>query len=131
MLFGALPPRAFGPDLLRRSITHKLQLGLYGDMPRWVRSELDQRIKSSEKNSPGRIALPRRIKPGSILVREWKTKIHRVTVLDSGFSWEDRRYDTLSEIAREITGTRWNGPRFFGLRAGTPSQVSSSSAQPR
>src|ERR1700676_4225921 len=65
----------------------------------------------------GRIVLPRRIKPGSVLVREWKGKSHRVTVLADGFVYDGDTYGHLSEIAVLITGTRWNGPRFFGLRS--------------
>lgn len=60
--------------------------------------------------------MPRRIKPGAILVREWKGKTHRVSVLKEGFAFEGKPYSSLSEIARSITGARWNGPRFFGLR---------------
>lgn len=120
VLFGGAPPRAFGPDLLRRSIAFKLQAQVQGDLPRWARTELDQLTKASARNSTARITLPRRIKPGSVLVREWKSKVHRVTVLDDGFFWDDRRYESLSEIARVITGTRWNGPRFFGLRTKSP-----------
>jgi hypothetical protein len=56
------------------------------------------------------------LKPGTILVREWKGRSHRVMVVDGGFAWNGRTYDSLSKIARAITGTRWNGPRFFGLR---------------
>ena len=62
--------------------------------------------------------LPRRIKPGAILVREWKKASYRVTVLEDGFAYEGKTYESLSEIARLITGTRWNGPKFFGLRNG-------------
>src|SRR6266436_4228107 len=60
--------------------------------------------------------LPRRIKPGSELVRTWKRKTYRVMVMADGFAHEGRTFTSLSEIASEITGTRWNGPRFFGLR---------------
>jgi hypothetical protein len=67
--------------------------------------------------SNGRIVLPRRIKPGAILVRQWKGQSHRVTVLEDGFAYQGKPYESLSEIARLITGTRWNGPKFFGLRA--------------
>ena len=66
--------------------------------------------------APGKLVLPRRIKPGAILVREWKGKSHRVTVLPDGFAYEGETFRSLSEIARRITGGRWNGPRFFGLR---------------
>jgi hypothetical protein len=65
----------------------------------------------------GRLELPRRIKPGSELVRTWKGKSYRVMVLADGFSHEGERFTSLSEIASKITGTNWNGPRFFGLRS--------------
>ena len=54
--------------------------------------------------------------PGTMLVREWDRKSHRVMVLADGFAWNGQSYDSLSKIAFAITGTRWNGPRFFGLR---------------
>ena len=54
--------------------------------------------------------------PGSVLMREWNGVTHRILVLDEGFSWNAQRYSSLSEIALRITGTRWSGPRFFGLR---------------
>lgn len=55
-------------------------------------------------------------------MREWKGKSHRVMVLQDGFAYEGKPYGSLSEIARFITGSRWNGPRFFGLRNQTPEQ---------
>jgi hypothetical protein len=55
---------------------------------------------------------------GTQLIREWRGIEHRVTVLADGFEWEGRRYKSLSAVTRAITGTRWNGPVFFGLRAG-------------
>ena len=58
----------------------------------------------------------RELSPGTVLTREWDDQHHRVTVCDGGFVWEGRPYRSLSEIAKVITGTRWNGPRFFGLR---------------
>jgi hypothetical protein len=54
--------------------------------------------------------------PGTVLVREWNQRSQRVMVMDDGFAWNGQRYDSLSEVAFAITGTRWNGPRFFGLR---------------
>jgi len=59
---------------------------------------------------------PIRIKPGTRLVREWQGERHEVTVLEKRFAYKNRQFDSLSEIAREITGTRWSGPVFFGLR---------------
>lgn len=116
-LFFALPPTAFGPDLLRRSIAQKLQEDAFGKLSSSVRRELDRIISAMERAPDGRIVPPRRIKPGCVLVRDWKGKSHRVSVLDQGFGYDGATYSSLSEIARQITGTRWNGPRFFGLRA--------------
>lgn len=116
LIFKSDPPDAFGPDLLRRSIAQKLQEDAYGGLDRATARFLSQLIAQGAKNN-GKIVVPRRIKPGAVLVREWKGKSHRVTVLAEGFSFEDKPYESLSEIARTITGTRWNGPRFFGLRS--------------
>ena len=56
--------------------------------------------------------------PGTVLVREWDRQSQRVMVMADGFAWNGRTYDSLSKVAFAITGTKWNGPRFFGLRAG-------------
>jgi len=113
--FKSEPPKAFGPDLLRRSIAHRIQEDAYGGLDR-ATARLLQQLKTQMRTTPGKIVLPRRIKAGAVLVRKWKGHSHRVTVLDEGFTYEGKTYDSLSVIARLITGTRWNGPRFFGLR---------------
>jgi Protein of unknown function (DUF2924) len=76
-------------------------------------------VKACDAKLDGKIVLPRRIKPGSVLVRQWKGKSHRVMVLADGFAYDGNTFSNLSEIAVLITGTRWNGPRFFGLRSKT------------
>jgi hypothetical protein len=116
--FKSAPPSAFGPDLLRRSIAHKIQENAYGGLDAPTTRLLNQLIPQHGA-APGKLVLPRRIKSGAILVRHWKKETHRVTVLENGFAYAGKTYDSLSEIARLITGTRWNGPRFFGLRSGT------------
>ncbi|MCK1474154.1 DUF2924 domain-containing protein [Bradyrhizobium sp. 197] len=113
------PPKAFGPDLLRRSIAQRIQEKAYGGLPAATQRLLDQLVKAAAAKPNGRLELPRRIKPGSELVRTWNRKTYRVTVLQTGFGYDGKTFDTLSEIATKITGTRWNGPRFFGLRAST------------
>jgi hypothetical protein len=116
-VFRTDPPKAFGPDLLRRSIAHRIQENAYGGLSRPAQRLLDQVMKAVAARPNGKIVLPRRIKPGSVLVREWKGKSHRVMILADGFAYDGETYTNLSEIAVLITGTRWNGPRFFGLRA--------------
>ena len=115
-LFRADPPKAFGPDLLRRSIAQRIQENAYGGLPRETQRLLDQLLKAAIAKPNGRLELPRRIKPGSELVRTWKGSSHRVMVMADGFAYGGKTFASLSEIASEITGTNWNGPRFFGLR---------------
>ena len=117
------PPSAFGPDLLRRSVAYRIQEKAYGGMDRQARRILEQVIKAYASKPDGKLLLPRRIKPGSVLVRDWKQKSYRVGVMAEGFAYEGRTFSSLSEIAVLITGTRWNGPRFFGLRI-KPGKVS-------
>ncbi len=116
-LFRTEPPKAFGPDLLRRSIAHRIQERAYGGLLASTRRLLDQLVKTAMAKPNGRLELPRRIKPGSELVRTWKRKTYRVMVMADGFAHDGRTFASLSEIASKITGTRWNGPRFFGLRS--------------
>jgi Protein of unknown function (DUF2924) len=115
-LFRLEPPKAFGPDLLRRSIAHRLQEKAYGGLPSAGQKALERLIKAAIDKPNGRLEFPRRIKPGSELVRTWNRRTYRVTVLEDGFTFVGKTYASLSEIANLITGTKWNGPRFFGLR---------------
>jgi hypothetical protein len=115
-LFRTEPPKAFGPDILRRSIAHRIQERAYGGLPPSIQRLLDQLVKSASAKPNGRLELPRRIKPGSELVRTWNRKTYRVMVMANGFAHEGKTFASLSEIASAITGTKWNGPRFFGLR---------------
>jgi hypothetical protein len=116
-LFRTGPPKAFGPDLLRRSIAHRIQEKAYGGLSASTRRLVNQLVKAAMAKPNGRLELPRRIKPGSELVRTWNGKTYRVTVTTDGFAYGGKTFASLSEIAFEITGTKWNGPRFFGLRS--------------
>jgi hypothetical protein len=122
-LLRAEPPKAFGPDLLRRSIAHLIQEKAYGGLPSSTKRVLARMVKAASGKPNGRLELPQRIKPGSELVRTWKGKTHRVTVLAEGFSHGGKTFSSLSEIAFAITGTKWNGPRFFGLRSATSQEA--------
>src|SRR5262245_21518002 len=91
-MFRSDPPPAFGPDLLRRSLAYKLQEDVYGGLSAGTRRELDRLVAQVEKNPSARLTLPRRIKPGSVLVRDWQGKSHRVTVQMRGYQYENRTY---------------------------------------
>jgi hypothetical protein len=108
--------------LLARVLGYRLQAAAHGDLDKATRRAI--RIGKEENGSA---SFDRRdpqtregvgLKPGTLLVREWKGKLERVMVLDQGFAWEGVTYGSLSQIARALTGTSWNGHRFFGLRQG-------------
>jgi Protein of unknown function (DUF2924) len=114
--FATDPPPGFSKDLLARAICCRLQEQAFGGL-----SASTARLLRSLVNP--RVEPPRRIKAGSILIREHQGVVHEVLVVPGGFCWQGRTYDSLSTIAKTITGTSWNGPRFFGLRAKpSPSQ---------
>ena len=116
-LFKTDPPKAFGPDLLRRSIAHRIQERAYGGLPPATRRLLDQLVKAAAAKPNARLEVLRRIKPGSELVRTWNRRAYRAMVLEKGFAYDGKTFASLPEIATLITGTKWNGPRFFGLRS--------------
>jgi hypothetical protein len=104
--------------LLFRILAYRLQADRLGDLDAECRRLLDA-TESPEKAAQQALGLDRRVrelKPGTVLGREWKGRMHSVTVTADGFSWNGKTYASLSTIALAITGTRWNGPRFFGLR---------------
>jgi Protein of unknown function (DUF2924) len=114
-VFGLPAPGRAKPDLLRRCIAHRLQEDAIGGLNPRLRRQLAELGQELEQ---GATALPLpapALKSGTRLVRTWNGDTHRVTVEDAGFTYRDRRYRSLSEIARLITGTRWSGPKFFGI----------------
>jgi hypothetical protein len=115
-LFKRDPPKAFGPDLLRRCVAQRLQENVYGGLSKAAQRELNRLVRAMIARPDARLKVTRRAQSRTHLVRDWKGKTHRVLIVEEGFSYEGKDYTNLSEIARLITGTRWNGPRFFGLR---------------
>jgi hypothetical protein len=112
LMFGGQPPAGLTRDLIRRMIAYRIQEEAFGGLDREAIKLLD-RLARGEKPSA---QLNRRLKPGTVLVREYRGQRHTVTVVPGGFLWRDTTYRSLSTIAGAITGTAWNGPRFFGLR---------------
>lgn len=110
-LYRVAPPIAFTSDLMARGIAWRLQERALGGLPDDLRKLIGN--PGADKQSP-----PRRsalLKQGNRLVRRWRGRTYVVEAVANGFSYEGQHYRSLSEIAREITGTRWSGPKFFGL----------------
>jgi hypothetical protein len=115
----AAPPR-LPRHLLFRILAYRLQADQLGDLDADTRRVLD-RIGSGSSDGIGRLAAAlnrsrTELRPGTLLTREWDGYLQRVTVLADGFSWNGKTYRSLSKVAFAITGSHWNGPRFFGLR---------------
>ena len=104
-----------GPDLLRRGIAYRLQERGRGSVTPASRRVIDRLIRQLGKANGTLVNSPAALKPGTRLVRSWRGKTHQVLVLDDGFEFDGRCYASLSQIASNITGAHWSGPRFFGL----------------
>jgi hypothetical protein len=109
--FGAVPPPGLTKDIMSRMVAYRIQEEAFGGLDRETVKLLDRLARGEKPNE-----LNRRLKPGTELVREYKGERHTVTVVPDGFLWQDKTWSSLSTIAKAITGTAWNGPRFFGLR---------------
>jgi Protein of unknown function (DUF2924) len=113
--FGKAPPKGLWRDLLLRSLAWRLQEKAFGGHDKATRRLLDG--DGGDKRRPaGEGKLNQRLKTGTVLVRDFNGTRHTVTLVPEGFIWQENTYSSLSAIAKVITGTNWNGPRFFGLR---------------
>src|SRR5258706_3604141 len=108
--FRSSPPPALTKDLMARMVAWEIQEQALGGLDAATEKLLDSLARGEKLESK------RRLKTGTVLVREYQGGRHTVTVVPGGFLWRDTTYRSLSTVARAITGTAWNGPRFFGLR---------------
>lgn len=104
-----------GPDLLRRGIAYRIQERRQGSLASSTRREVNRLIKDLGKPEGALAAGAHSLKTGTRLVRSWRGKMHHVLVLDDGYEIDGRRYQSLTQIAQDVTGAYWSGPRFFGL----------------
>jgi hypothetical protein len=102
-------------DLLLRLLAWRMQVDALGGLDAITERKLRDIAKALERDGDYEPKIRRDLSPGIVLTREWKGVIHKVTVTTDGFQHLGRRFGSLSDIARMITGTRWSGPRFFGL----------------
>ena len=116
-LYPTPPPKKVGRYLLELGVAWKLQERVHGGLSAAMKRRLADLATTMDED--GDLAKTRavRLKPGAKLVRQWRGETHDVLVLEHGFQWHGRQWRSLSTIAREITGARWSGPRFFGLHA--------------
>ena len=112
--YGCPPPKGVRRQLLERAFVHHQQERRHGSLKPSIRKQLLSMVRRSFEPPMKTVSKPP-LTAGNRLVRDWQGKTYIVDVLPGGFLWQDRTYKSLSAIATEITGTRWSGPRFFGL----------------
>jgi hypothetical protein len=112
MAFGQDAPPRLSRSLMEKAIAYDLQVEAFGGLPARTRRALRTAAKED-----GRSKLSKLPSRGTRLIREWHGALHEVEVLEDGYLWRGARHRSLSAIARAITGTKWSGPRFFGLVA--------------
>ena len=108
-------------DLLRRDVAHAWQTSEFGGPSLFARRQLaalgkTDLVYGSGKGRTPSASFKSELKPGTALHKTWHGELHEVMVLPLGFGYRGKTYGSLSKIAREITGTRWSGPAFFGLK---------------
>jgi hypothetical protein len=115
-LYGRDPPRQISRPLLVLAVGYRMQEKIFGGLKPKARRLLARATDDIAAGQP--VTAPRRkIKSGTRLLREWRGVTHEAIMVDDGVLFRGQRYRSLSEVARVITGTRWSGPLFFGLRA--------------
>jgi hypothetical protein len=115
-LFDAPPPAKLRRDLMIPILAYRLQEQAFGSLSAGARGRLRHLSRAFERGSESSIPCALQIRPGTRLVRQWRDQVHLVNVEANGYEYQGARYRSLSEIARLITGTRWSGPLFFGIK---------------
>jgi hypothetical protein len=113
--FDPAPPAIRSRDLMYRLLAWQMQADAIGGLDAATERRLSGIARALEHDGSYEPKIRHDLSPGVVLTREWKGAIHKVTVMAEGFQHLGKRYNSLSDIARTITGTRWSGPRFFGL----------------
>ena len=119
-LFDSEPP-SYGRSMMMKRLAYRIQELAYGGLPCEVRHQMDHILDGAgydEIGRKGNVKKPAGPVPGTLLIREWRGDRYEVSALENGFEYRGRRFRSLSAVAFHITGTKWNGPAFFGVRNG-------------
>jgi hypothetical protein len=113
--FGKAAPPGIRRELIVPILAYRIQERAYGGLKKETILKLRQLARDFDKR-PSRLIRTNQVKAGTRIVREWRGHTHEVTAVNGGWVYRGVTYKSLSEIARQITGTRWSGPLFFGLK---------------
>src|SRR5256712_14142653 len=121
-LYGTQPPQKIHRSLLIAAVAHRLQENALGALRPSLRRHLMQVANDPATPRPSPHCPSLRPRAGTVLVRDWGGVTHQAEVLEDGILFRSKRYNSLSEVARVITGSRWSGPLFFGLKSAAKEQ---------
>jgi hypothetical protein len=116
-LFQSPPPEQLRRQLIAWILAYRIQEQSYRGLSSSAGQRLRQMARALEKDPGAEISAAPAFKPGTRLIRQWRDQTHVVTVKERGYEYQGSHYQSLSEVARLITGTRWSGPLFFGLKS--------------
>ena len=120
-VYRSAAPQGIRRELMVPFLAYRIQEKAYGGLKPATRCKLRRIARELGKSAASpELRIQRTIKPGTCLLRHWRGQEHEVLVTDSGYEYRGATFSSLSQIARQITGTRWSGPAFFGLRNGNP-----------
>jgi hypothetical protein len=117
LLYEIDAPPHLSRDLLRRAVAYRIQKKVLGGLKPATLRLLRRVAEDARMRKPTKLVPTRKVGPNAILIREWGGIRHEVTVLENGAMFRGKHYRSLSQVARVITGSRWSGPLFFGLKA--------------
>jgi hypothetical protein len=116
-LFQSSPPHQLRRQPMVRILAYRIQEQAFRGLNPSARQRLRQMARALEREPAAEICAAPAFKPGTRLIRQWQDRTHIVTVEENGYEYQGSRYQSLSEVARLVTGTRWSGPLFFGLKS--------------
>jgi hypothetical protein len=122
-LYRSEPPRRISRDLLIRALAYRIQEKVLGGLTPSTRRLLTKVAADASARRPIQVAPEPGLKPGTVLLREWHGNQHQVIVREDGIVFNGKQYKSLSQVAYRITGTKWSGPLFFGLKANRQEQT--------
>jgi ABC-type branched-subunit amino acid transport system substrate-binding protein len=115
-LFGNPAPLSLRRKFLARAVAYQMQVKAHGGPSNSTRRRLREIAEAVRRGNPDAAGVTRQIRPGTQMIRQWRDETHIVTAIAGGFEWNGQTYKSLSAVAKEITGTNWNGYAFFGIK---------------
>jgi hypothetical protein len=125
-LYGTEPPRRISRDLLTRALAYRIQEQALGGLKPSTCRLLTKVAAAASARRPIQVAPDATLKPGTVLLRNWHGIEHRVIVREHDVEFQGKRYQSLSQVARRITGSKWSGPLFFGIKTRAQEQADGS-----